>query len=107
MKSLIGDEIWNLRLQLIGKMSKINHTFVTNEEYDECEDITEKMAKVFYDKDGFLYQYLVISISEGGQLFCKGLYDEMGEEMHFELSDLDMKDLIALEASYHEQTKDI
>jgi hypothetical protein len=69
-------------------LKKVEHVYITDEEYEEGGEkiYDESTILRWSDKHNMPMELVVMKIKEGGTLVCNGIYDTYGENKNMEIS---------------------
>jgi len=93
----IAEKIQEQSSRLFEELKKKCKVLVTNEEYDNGEDLIYDIPRIYtVTKHGFYVEYVILEIQEGGILKCGGLSEDFGELITTDISELTTDDACAL-----------
>jgi len=93
----IAEKIQEQSSRLFEELKKKSKVLVTNEEYDNGEDLIYDIPRIYtVTKHSFYVEYVILEIQEGGILKCGGLGEDFGELITTDISELTTDDACAL-----------
>jgi len=94
----ITDKIEQLVSEMVGELKSKSKVLITDEEYDNGDDIIYETPKIgVIDKFGHYEDYAILELIEGGEIRCAGRYENYGDdELTFKITDLNINELIKL-----------
>lgn len=103
-EELVGliNEVNNLIPKVYDALKKLDKVLVTDEEYEEGEDIiheSPRFAQV--SKHGFYVEYVITKITNGGNITAKGIGEGEGDEIEFTVDSLDYNEATDLLMSFN------
>jgi hypothetical protein len=93
----IAEKIQEQRSKLFEELKNKSKVLITNEEYDNEEDLIYEMPRIYIvTKHSFYVEYVILEIQEGGILKCGGLGEDFGELITTDISELTTDDACGL-----------
>ena len=85
----IAEKIQEQSSKLFEELKKKSKVLVTDEEYDNGEDLIYEIPRIYtVTKHSFYVEYIILEIQEGGILKCGGLGEDFGERITTDISEL-------------------
>jgi hypothetical protein len=95
-------EVTDLMPKVYDTLKKLDKVFVTDEEYEDGEDIIHESPRyAMVSKHGFYAEYVIIKIAKGGNISAKGLGEDHGDEIEITVDDLDYNEATDLLMSFN------
>lgn len=95
-------EVTDLMPKVYDALKELDRVLVTDEEYDECEDIVHESPRyAMVSKHGFYLEYVITKITKGGNITAKGLGEDYGEVIEITVDDLDYNEATDLLMSFN------
>lgn len=93
----IAKKIQEQSVRLFEELKTKSKILVTNEEYDNSEDLIYEMPRIYIvTKHSFYVEYVILEIQDGGVLKCGGLGEDFGELITTDISELTTDDACVL-----------